>query len=90
MKLILTIFTTVFAFNAFAYSFTEAMSAKHKPGIKAQAEQVSTLSKEDKEICEPVVDHSELVKWLLVAIAVMLSIVYIQHRKIQSLSAEEE
>lgn len=90
MKILITICATIFAFNAMAYSFTEQMSLKHKTGVKSQVEQQSSLTEEDKTLCEGRADHADLVKWLLVVISVLLSITYIQHRKIQSLLSDDE
>jgi ABC-type uncharacterized transport system YnjBCD permease subunit len=93
MKLLLTLFTVFFAFNATALSFTERMSAQNKPEV---AQSNSSLTAEDKALSdgkEPQIqDYSQLVQALLIIIAFMATVIYLQNKKIQKLiaAAEEE
>lgn len=92
MFTILPLFTVMFGFNASAYSFTERMSAQNKPSVETQ--QKSTLTKEDKalkdESCPVIQDYSQLVQALLIIIAFMTTVIYLQNKKIHNLLPKED
>tara|TARA_Y100001960_G_scaffold138658_1_gene146964 strand:+ start:2871 stop:3161 length:291 start_codon:yes stop_codon:yes gene_type:complete len=94
MKLLLTLFTLLFAFNATALSFTERMSAQNKPAVAQEAQTTSSLTAEDKALGEGYVpevqDYSQLVQALLIIISLMATVIYFQNKKIQKLIAAAE
>lgn len=94
MKLLLTLFTLLFALNANALSFTERMSVQNKPTV-TEASQKSTLTAEDKALTDcqaQYPNNGQLVQALLIIIALMAIAIYVQGKKINKLvaAAEEE
>lgn len=91
MKIFLTLILSLFALQAGAYSFTQEMSSKHSPQIKKATEEAKQTTNQDaNNQCVEVFDYSQLVQALLVILAIMLTIIYIQKKKIAKLSAHDE
>jgi flagellar biogenesis protein FliO len=91
MRVFLTLALAVFSLQAGAYSFTQEMSTKHSPQVeKATQKAKQTTNQDENNQCVEVFDYSQLVQALLVILAIMLTIIYIQKKKIAKLSAHDE